>query len=142
MKRTLTDLALLAGLASQSSFATLRRVAPNWTGTWSDANGGLMVMLDSKSGVEAKSGAVDVSGADRGSMYRLLCTPEAQYASTLLCAGDGINYEQANNPKRFTYRSKLIHQDDGGISEEWECVFDADRRNGKSLFKRVSSTTR
>jgi hypothetical protein len=44
MKRTLTVLALLAGLASQNSladFGTLSPSASTWTGTYKDTQGGL-----------------------------------------------------------------------------------------------------
>jgi hypothetical protein len=132
MKRTLTAIALLTALASQNSVAGLD-VLPIWTGTFKDTHGGLMVMLD-------KAGTVDVSGADSGSIYRLVCTYSMADSNSATCTGDGINYEQADNPQRFTYRSQLRSNADGSISEEWECVFEfnAEKRNGKSLFKRLN----
>ncbi len=142
MKRTMTTIALLTGLIGQYSFANLVEVGPiaNWTGTWKDSNGGLMVMVNSVSKAVSITGAIDVSAIDSGSIYRLVCTPQGQYSGAVQCTGDGVNYEQADKPQRFTYRSQLIYQKDGSIGEEWECVFEfnAEKRNGKSLFRRVN----
>lgn len=143
MKRTLTGIALLTGLIVQNSFAELSvdladSRSDQWTGTYRDTNGGLMVMLNQK-------GKIDVSGADRGSIYRVVCTVETTDSAIANCTGDGINYEITDYPRRFNYRSQLRINNDGSISEVWECVFmdrfAGDRRNGKSLFKRAESTT-
>lgn len=134
MKRTLTTIALLAAFVAPGTFAAITTY-PNWDGTYKDSNGGLMVMLN-------KGKTIEIAGTDSGSIYRLVCTLEPAFSTVTICTGDGINYEQADKPQHFTYRSKLIHHGnaDGSISEEWECVFEfnAEKRNGKSLFKRVN----
>jgi len=140
MKHTLIVIALLTSLASQNLLAgnnvLPKYVVPKWTGTFKDTHGGLMVMLD-------KGGQIDASGTDSGSMYRMVCTHSKIDSNSAICTGDGINYEQSDNPKPFTYRSQLSRQDDDSIREEWECVFEfnLERRNGKSLFKRVNGGT-
>ena len=134
MKPTLTAVALLVAFVAPGALASITTY-PIWSSTYKDSNGGLMVLLK-------REGKLNVYGADSGSIYRLVCTLESDLSASTICTGDGVNYEQADNPRHFTYRSKLIHHGnaDGSISEEWECVFEfnAEKRNGKSLFKRVN----
>jgi hypothetical protein len=135
MKRTLTAVALLVGLASQNSLAAITIVPLSWTGTYKDTNGGLMVMLDN-------AGKIDVSGTDRGSIYRLVCTIQSDDTNIANCTGDGVNFQQAESPQRFTYRSQLRRSNQNSFIEEWEGTFEAGSRSGKAQFKRVSSASR
>lgn len=136
MKRTLTAVALLVGLASQNSFAELIAIPLSWTGTYKDTDGGLMVVLDKE------EGKIDVSGTDRGSIYRLVCTIQSDDTNIANCTGDGVNFQQAESPQRFTYRSQLRRSNQNSFIEEWEGTFEAGSRSGKAQFKRVSSASR
>jgi hypothetical protein len=67
---------------------------------------------------------------------------ESADANAANCTGDGINFEQADQPQRFTYLSQLRLDADGSFSEKWVVTFDTGSRRGKSQFSRVSGATR
>jgi hypothetical protein len=95
--------------------------------------------------IHQTSSTVRLLGRDTASFFQANCVKAKNQPRLLICTGDGLQ-TIGENPRPFTYESRVIFQDDGSIKETWTIKVQAELRgkvsaNGESVFRKVSAAS-